>query len=619
MNFIKISILFICLSFTFILNSQSFKYPTNDKGQKIACEKFEQLEHYLNRINQIDSHKVKKERISTTTRSTGEVLVNEEENEMELHAAVNPVDEDNIIVGCIKLNPQDLAQSISIGIYTTNDGAETWTRSNFTGLFGSINTFIIGGGDPIIVFDSDGVAHLSWLIISIAEDANAWGIYYATSSDGGLNWESKDPIIDNLFTDIGGLSDLEFASDKQWMAVDNESTSDHFGNVYVVYVNISNITSATPNYEITFQKKLPTEEAFDTNRVVINTMDFGVAQFSSIDTDRQGNIYVTFFAHDNSDPNSYALYMAKSTDGGVSFLPEQKITDFTFAEVTNAEGEITGIGGNRLYPCPHIGIDKSGGEFDGRLYVSYTATTTPNSPEVGYDIYLTTSDDQGDTWSDTKIVNNDDDPISEQFYSAIDITDEGFVSLAWYDGRDAIGNSADIDYYLGVSKDGGASFEQIRVSSESSDFNEIGSLNGGFGIGEYNQVVSTDDYIIPFWADGRGNNGEISIYGFKQDKNTISSTEGELIKVNSDIFISSISPIPTSENLTVELKLSKANDVSYQLLDVTGKSILAKNVQRMSTGKNTLILDVSNLSTGQYILMISTDKDSISRKVSVLK
>ncbi len=617
MNFIKSICLVSFISFVSILNAQSFKYPVNEKGVKVACEKFEQLEHYVNKTNLNLGLNSDDQKLQSNKRSTGEVLVNLNNNEFELHAAVNPVDQDNMIVGCIKLDPSSLDETISIGIYMTDDGADSWTRSSFSGILDS--EFIpLGGGDPVIVFDNDGVAHLTWLVITLQQTKIFWGIYYATSNDGGLTWDERNPVVETSFTDLFGLSDLEFAADKQWMVSDNSFTSPNQGNIYVAFVSIKNITSPVQDYEITFQRKVAGQESFDLNNaIVLNTENYNIAQFTSIDTDREGNIYVTFLADDNEDPNQYAIYMVKSTDGGQTFSPEQKVQDFAFAEIGNSAGEIEGIGAQRLYPSPHIGIDKSGGEYDGRLYVAYTSTTAPGSETDGYDIYMTTSDDKGDTWSSARIVNDDSDPLTEQFYSAINISNGGEVSLSWYDGRDAVANSSDINYYLGVSKDGGQSFEQIKVSSEASDFSQIGSLNQGFGIGEYNQVVSTDKYVIPFWSDGRSNNGEISIYGFKQDINTISSTVDGLVKINSDIFITSLSPNPASEVLKVEISLSKSKSVAYEILDMTGKRVINRNSRKFKTGKSSLEINVNQLSSGQYILLLTSDKDRISRSVNI--
>lgn len=618
MNLLKIACVSTFVFFFGMSNAQTFKYPVNAKGTKVACEKFEQIEHYLKYVENGQVPKKTKAH-NSNTRSAGEVIVNSSNNEFELHAAANPVDDGNIIVGCIKFDTENPLQGLSISLYATKDAAETWTKSSFNGILNG-DDIPLGGGDPIIVFDNDGVAHLTWLLVSAGAISNSWGIYYATSSDGGTTWTTKDPIIESKFTDLFTLSDLDAASDKQWMVADNELTSPHHGNVYVAFTNIKDVTSTIPKYEITFQKKLPGQEAFDSdNAVVLNTTNYPLSQFTSIDTDREGNVYVTFLADDNTDPNQYAIYIAKSTDGGATFEMEQKVQDFSFAEIGNSAGEIVGIGGQRLYPSPHIGIDKSGGEYDGRIYVAYTSTVAPSSQTDGYDIYLTTSDDEGGSWSEPSVVNDDSDPLAEQFYSAINVSKDGFVSLAWYDGRDAIIGSSDINYYLGVSKDGGESFDQISVSSVASDFSQIGSLNQDFGIGEYNQVVSAGNYIIPFWADGRNNNGEVSIYGYKLDANEFLSTDNGLVKINSDLFVTSISPNPAKDILNVDLILNKSLDISYEVVDLSGKTLLEESYMKYTAGEHKLNLNVSDLATGTYYLYIKSDKTILTEKIVVIR
>ena len=77
---------------------------------------------------------------------------------------------------------------------------ETWEKSEFDGVdFLDPLTIVAGGGDPIIVFEEDGTALISWLLLTLdildggKTEAN---LYFATSEDGGATWEMATRPID---------------------------------------------------------------------------------------------------------------------------------------------------------------------------------------------------------------------------------------------------------------------------------------------------------------------------------------------------------------------------------------------------------------------------------------
>jgi len=66
---------------------------------------------------------------------------------------------------------------------------------------------------------------------------------------------------------------------------------------------------------------------------------------------------------------------------------------------------------------------------------------------------------------------------------------------------------------VAYSTDGGKTFTNpIIASTVPSNFATIGMKNNEFGIGEYNQVISTKGYAIPVWSDGRTGTGDLNVY-----------------------------------------------------------------------------------------------------------
>ena len=124
-------------------------------------------------------------------------ITNSEEPESEVHAAINPTDQNNIVASAIQWSTNELIPglelpALKVPIYYTKDFGATWNQSNFD-IAADIDplTIIGGGGDPIIVFDKDGTAYFSWLTLTLNILAGETGmkLHWAFSEDGGATWE----------------------------------------------------------------------------------------------------------------------------------------------------------------------------------------------------------------------------------------------------------------------------------------------------------------------------------------------------------------------------------------------------------------------------------------------
>ncbi|HET9157398.1 MAG TPA: sialidase family protein, partial [Myxococcaceae bacterium] len=153
--------------------------------------------------------------------------------------------------------------------------------------------------------------------------------------------------------------------------------------------------------------------------------------------------------------------------------------------------------------------DRSGGKHNGRLYCSWL-----DAGAEGTDIFLSTSDDSGATWSAAK-------PVGDRLGFPVDRFDHwlavdnktGDVVVSFYDTRnDTTGQRYQTDTYLARSKDGGATFgPDIRVSSESSNEHDCdgifpcSAINYGNQQGDYEGVAIYDGAAHPIWTDSREN------------------------------------------------------------------------------------------------------------------
>lgn len=543
-----------------------------------------------------------------TTRSQDNAISESEETESEIHAAVNPNDTNNIIVGAMKFSEGGLlGAELSFPIYYTKDFGATWQLSQFNGVSDLPPlSLVVGGGDPIIVFDHNGVAYFSWLTLTLDLSFTIkMALHWASSEDGGATWKRQTNLIDG--GELSGAAEAPTGRlvDKQWMAADVQSAFK--GNVYVAYAEI-NLSDST--YNILVKTKPTASDTFLT-AVDVTPEEIVFAQFSSIDVDAFGNVHLLFAGATNED-TAFGLYHCKSIDGGASFSAPVRISDFNlpcFPPGVDSTCAVVGIDARRMYPCPHLRVDKSGGAYDGALYVVWTANGTATQASEGLDIYFAKSADNGKTWSVPRVLNTDSNKNLHQFFPSIAVNETGKVVITWYDRREDPDNLL-TRYYMTISRDGGETFEpDFAVAAAASDFSVIGQSNANFGVGEYTQVVTTPSYAIPFWADGRSNDGNIEVFTslipIAEEQTTSLEEIGTLA---APMHIRGIYPNPAQNGeATLELDLKKETFVTIRLFDSKGALQQTIVNQQAAAGLQRFTLNLKGLASGQYFCVVNSD------------
>jgi hypothetical protein len=263
----------------------------------------------------------------------------------------------------------------------------------------------------------------------------------------------------------------------------------------------------------------------------------------------------------------------------------------------------------------NITVDKSGGEYDGYVYATWTAKGVNSDTKTGLDVYFTKSTDGGNTWADPIILNdNTSNMNTDQFYSAHMVNSNGVYAIAWYDRRDDA-NNISAHYYYAISTDGGKSFSENKpITNIPSNFNNIGGDNNGFGIGEYNQIILTKDNFIPIWGDGRSNDGNVNVMFAKEPLGStgIATNFGT---INTNIKLISISPMPIGERATIEIETVTADNYEISIYSLDGKKQFSLS-QNLSAGNNSIDLNL-DLAKGVYFIKISNDSSFVASQIVI--
>ncbi len=607
--------LFLLLA-SFAICQETFQLPRDGEGRLIASEKFEMIHEYYKHLNG-QSEVVKFDEVpALSLRGEGEQQISPDDRvEFEIHAIVNPTDPSNIIVGAMDFRANDIVTPLEFPIYVTYDFGETWEKSAFTGLMNS--NLVLGGGDPMFAFDANGRLYYTWLAIdaNLVTSVGKWQLNMATSDDGGMTWEEDyKPIQEDRFSDVLFLSDLTRLADKQWMVSDLSEDSPHYGNMYMAFIDIQ-VVGQVAQYRISVVRKLAGEIEFQETRQVLSDPTAVLSQYSSIDVANDGTVYVTWMSNiDDNSPGIQELFISSSTDGGATFSAAQKVTSLSFPDLGTLGLNIVGIDQNRLYPCPHVAVDKSDTSSEGTIYVAYTARGIDSQLTTGFDIFMTSSTDSGKTWSTPKVVNGNSDPNANQFYSSIEVNEEGTIALGWYDTRSDV-NRTLTKYYMGYSENGGSSFIEFPVSSAETNFDRVGNLNGRIGIGEYNEILMVDDYIIPFWSDGRTADGNLAVYSnfYKIGSTSVEEKSGP---INKTLVIKGPLFNPVSDKVAFILNSESLTTVDFSIHDVSGQLISSRSLSVLGEGYR-VEQSVEQLESGTYLASFANVEGVWTRKFIV--
>lgn len=188
------------------------------------------------------------------------------------------------------------------------------------------------------------------------------------------------------------------------------------------------------------------------------------------------------------------IWFDRSTDQGKTWL-EQDIIAMDTAALWAFE--IPNLG--RANGMPITKCDLSNGPNRGTIYINWADQRNGANDT---DIWLIKSTDNGNTWSAPLRV-NDDNSKTHQFFTWMDIDQSnGNLYFVFYDRRNYTDTQTDV--YMAVSRDGGQTFENKRISDKPF------TPSRAVFFGDYNNISAASGVVRPIWT--RYDQGKLSIW-----------------------------------------------------------------------------------------------------------
>lgn len=493
------------------------------------------------------------------------IMVSDEYNPEETSIFINPRNTKQIIAGA-NIN----------SYYFSFDSGLTWHRN-------PMNSSLGVWGDPCVIIDTAGYLyffHLSFPSQTTFLDQ----IVCQRSTNSGLSWNDGSGI---------GKNDPK-QQDKEWACVNPQNNE-----IYITWTQFDSYGSSNPDRKsnIMFSKSsdqgLTWSDAIQINEVSGNCIDSDSTVEGAVPAvGPDGQIYTAW-------AGPAGLVFDRSLDGGHTWLDADIfVSDFP----GGWDYSVPGI--YRANGLPVTCCDISHSPYRGNIYINWTDERNSVGSDQDVDVWLAKSTDGGDTWSLPRRVNNDG-AGKQQFFTwmAVDQV-TGYLWFVFYDRRNY--NDTRTDVFMAVSKDGGETFENFKISQ--SPF--IPNSNVFFG--DYTGISAYNNVVRPIWT--RLDETNLTAWTAILDPYFEGINEEE----SAPIATEQVYPNPFSESTVFSFKLRTAASISLCVYDLYGHKV-ATLIQNsvLQPGKyiKQFNPDLNNLPSGVYYFSLTGNGISKQRKI----
>jgi hypothetical protein len=482
----------------------------------------------------------------------------------------------------ISINPGNTNQLVAASnmenFYISSDGGLTWTEGILESPWG-VN------GDPCIVCDTAGNFYF----------------FHLSDPPGGGNWLDRI-VCQKLPSGSTQWSPGSYTyhlagkhQDKEWAFVNPLNNE-----IYATWTQFDQYGSSDPQDStlILFSKSSDGGESWYGMRRLSqhggNCLDGDSTVEGAVPAVGPDNeIYVSW-----SSPQG--IYFDRSLDGGNTWL-DQDI--FVCSQPGGWDFDIPGIA--RCNGFPVTCCDMSNSPYRGNIYINFS---DQRNGDTDTDIWLIKSSDGGNTWSTLKRV-NDDPPGKHQFFTwmTIDQTN-GYLYFVFYDRRNHSYENTDV--YMAVSKDGGETFTNFKVSE--SPFLPEPTIF----FGDYTNITAHNNVIRPIWT--RLHNDNLSIYTAIVDPTAVGIQED----ITSPFAITEVYPNPFEYCTHLSYKIVQNCHITIKIMNSLGKEIITlMDNEEKTTGRyiETFNSEQYQLTPGVYFFQLTSDASLEKRQMILIE
>jgi hypothetical protein len=444
--------------------------------------------------------------INSASLGAGNVKVNQDRNpwpKAELAAAVDPMSGKNYVVMA-----NDFRENFDHQFFhSSTDGGKTWSDDSMVGGSDPLTGFIplTFQSDPGVSFDDRGNSYLSTITGNLIFDftngyANNDTEIEVAQGFGHGTYASllPTPIDDQPCFSTFTTFSCDATLDKPLITTDSVPGSPNNGTTYVYYTLFCNFptsgfctdgTASVPAFSSAILESHSPGPGLPFSAPALVSTGLFNEQFSSLVVDSAGTPHVFF-----DDFSGAQLQMFESTlTGGSWVVSATPVATFSFNGLNNINYFFRSNG----TIAPGCGIHGD------TAYCAFSANQIGAGPlEATPSVYLATIDTLTAASTISRVNNDPFGDLKDHFFPWATATPNGNVYVGWYDNRNDPFNT-NVQYFVGVSKDGGATFP-VQKAVSTAAFNPCTGFPFCGFFGDYTQLVSGPNNVVhAAWTDTR--------------------------------------------------------------------------------------------------------------------
>ena len=375
-----------------------------------------------------------------------------------------------------------------IGFATSTNAGQTWR----SGLIPGITQATAPPGpseaasDPTVAYDA---VHGRWLIATLVNSDEESGIFVNGSADG-LSWEGPHIAISYPPETRGEGT----AVDKEWLTCDNRAQSRFRGRCYLAYTDLAHDSAGQEGGNIAVQSSV--DGGVTWSQPVLLPVDADTVSPGVQPVVRpNGELVIVFF----EDGNVRAV---RSTDGGVTFAPRERIAALTFHRRPVTRTRLRG------FSLPTATVDAAGTVYAAWPDCRFRASCRAD------DIVWSRSTGPG-RWTRPRRVPLG--PLGTREFTIPDLTVDpasrgarARLALSYYtlNNADCTETNCLLDVYLVTSRTAGARWARPRrLNPQRMRLTWIAQTNSGRMVGDYTGTVFSGKRVVAVHAQGRAPQG----------------------------------------------------------------------------------------------------------------
>jgi hypothetical protein len=451
----------------------------------------------------------------------------------EPNIAMNPLNHANLVAGS-KQYVNNAHYLFRIGMYSSFDGGQTWsdfqhlpvpqcstsvpqpcssptadsspTECAANGPFN--NACLFTTSDIWVSFDDEGNAYAIVLVSPSSNMGSGWEMWMYKSGDGGRTWPltNMHVIHDHFQRTLSSA----FLDDKDAIVVDNYTAAGpglttgtntprdgKIGNIYACW-GLDGTVAPTQTQVVS--RSINGGTNWDTMGIPTPVSGANLREIGcQLAVAPSGRLYMSFFVYALTGPNlthvtgigHYLTWSDSHGDLG-TFAPPIKVAD-----VNPVPNHLQDPDTFRNLSLPAMAVSP----VDSNVYITWADEHSNLNGSHDADILFVKGTPP--LFSAPAKVNSDPTGDgSDQFQPQIAITRSGQVNISYFDRRNDPSNFF-IDTYLSRSNDGGAHWNDTRVTQAMSDPRINPPIDGAGNAfyGDYQGLVADDRCAMPFWQD----------------------------------------------------------------------------------------------------------------------